>query len=51
MYYDVWFVDSIDDLEKYYNIIKDEGVDAVFGSRFIEGSKVANYPKKKTNIK
>jgi dolichol-phosphate mannosyltransferase len=39
--------DSIDDLEKYYNIIKDEGVDAVFGSRFIEGSKVANYPKKK----
>ena len=43
--------DSINDLEKYYNIIKDEGVDAVFGSRFIEGSKVIDYPKKKTNIK
>jgi len=39
--------DSIDDLEKYYNIIKDEDVDAVFGSRFIEGSKIINYPKKK----
>ena len=39
--------DSINDLEKYYNIIKDEGVDAVFGSRFIEGSKVIDYPKKK----
>ena len=30
--------DSIDDLEKYYNIIKNEDVDAVFGSRFIKGS-------------
>ena len=30
--------DSINDLEKYYNIIKDEDVHAVFGSRFIEGS-------------
>ena len=39
--------DSIDDLEKYYNIIKDEDVDAVFGSRFIEGSKIIDYPKKK----
>ena len=39
--------DSINDLEKYYNIIKDEDVDAVFGSRFIEGSKVIDYPKKK----
>ena len=39
--------DDIEDLKKYYNILKDEGVDAVFGSRFIEGSKIIDYPKKK----
>ena len=39
--------DSIDDLEKYYSIIKNEDIDAVFGSRFIKGSKVVDYPKKK----
>ena len=39
--------DSIDDLTKYYSIIKDEKVDAVFGSRFMQGSKVVDYPKKK----
>ena len=39
--------DSIDDLEKYYTIIKNDNVDAVFGSRFISGSKIADYPKKK----
>ena len=39
--------DDIDDLKKYYNIIKDEQVDAVFGSRFIKGSKINYYPKKK----
>ena len=39
--------DGIDDLEKYYNIIKDKNIDAVFGSRFIEGSKIIDYPKKK----
>ncbi len=39
--------DNIDDLKKYYNIIKDENVDAVFGSRFIGGSKIIDYPKKK----
>ena len=38
--------DDITDLEKYYNIIKDEGIDAVFGSRFISGSKLVDYPKK-----
>ena len=43
--------DSIDDLKKYYNIIKNENVDAVFGSRFIRGSKIIDYPKKKTNFK
>ena len=39
--------DNIDDLIKYYNIIKDEKVDAVFGSRFIKESKIVDYPKKK----
>jgi dolichol-phosphate mannosyltransferase len=39
--------DDIDDLKKYYNIIKDEQIDAVFGSRFIKGSKINYYPKKK----
>jgi len=39
--------DSTDDLEKYYNIIKNENVDAVFGSRFIKGSEIIDYPKKK----
>jgi dolichol-phosphate mannosyltransferase len=39
--------DNIEDLKKYYNIIKDEKVDAVFGSRFIKGSRIIDYPKKK----
>jgi len=39
--------DSIEDLEKYYSIVKNEEIDAVFGSRFIKGSKVIDYPKKK----
>jgi len=39
--------DNIDDLKKYYQIIKSESVDAVFGSRFISGSKIIDYPKKK----
>ena len=43
--------DSIDDFKKYYNIISNEEIDAVFGSRFIEGSKIIGYPKKKINIK
>ena len=43
--------DGIDDLEKYYNIIKGENIDAVFGSRFIKGSKIIDYPKKKINTK
>ena len=38
--------DSLDDLNSYYNEIKsDETLDAIFGSRFIKGSKVTNYPK------
>ena len=39
--------DSIDDLKKYYDIINNEDVDAVFGSRFVKDSKIINYPKKK----
>ena len=39
--------DSIDDLEKYYSIMINENIDAVFGSRFINGSKIIDYPKKK----
>ena len=41
------FSDSIDDLKKYYKLIKDEKVDAVFGSRFLVGSNITNYPFKK----
>lgn len=38
--------DSLDDLNSYYNEIKnDDTLDAVFGSRFIKGSEVTNYPK------
>ena len=39
--------DDIEDFKKYYNLIIDEQIDAVFGSRFIKGSKVIDYPKKK----
>lgn len=40
--------DDLDDLKKYYEAIsQNESIDAVFGSRFIEGSKVYNYPIKK----
>ena len=39
--------DDIEDFKKYLNIIKEEKVDAVFGSRFIKGSKLIDYPKKK----
>ena len=41
------FSDDIEDFKKYRNIVKEEQVDAVFGSRFIKGSKVIGYPKKK----
>ena len=39
--------DDISDLKKYYNLIQTENIDAVFGSRFISGSKVIDYPFKK----
>ena len=41
------FSDSIEDLKKYYSIISEKKIDAVFGSRFMRGSKVINYPKQK----
>jgi len=39
--------DDISDLKKYYNLIQTENIDAVFGSRFISGSKIIDYPFKK----
>lgn len=39
--------DDLNDLKKYYEVIKKKNIDAVFGSRFIRGSKVINYPKQK----
>ena len=39
--------DSVADLIKYYKYVKKNNLDAVFGSRFISGSKVKGYPLKK----
>jgi dolichol-phosphate mannosyltransferase len=39
--------DDIEDLRKYYELIKEKNVDAVFGSRFIKGSNIYGYPTKK----
>ena len=39
--------DKPEDILKYYKEINDNQLDAVLGSRFIAGSKVINYPKKK----
>ena len=39
--------DSIDDLNNYFKIIKENKFDAIFGSRFIKGSKIVHYPKLK----
>ena len=38
---------DIDDFKKYYDIIKNQQIDAVFGSRFIQGSRIIDYPRKK----
>ena len=43
--------DDIDDMRKYYDIISKKKIDAVFGSRFISGSKVYNYPLLKKVVK
>ena len=37
--------DSPLDLLKSYKLMEEKGVQCVFGSRFMEGSKVTNYPK------
>lgn len=39
--------DSIKDLNKYAELIKEKNIDAVFGSRFLKESKILNYPFKK----
>jgi len=39
--------DDFDDLKNYYNKIKDNNLDAVFGSRFTKKSKVIDYPIQK----
>lgn len=36
--------DDLNDLKKYYKIISNENLDAVFGSRFYAKSNVTNYP-------
>ena len=36
--------DDVNDLKKYYKILCENDLDAVFGSRFIRNSKVKNYP-------
>ena len=41
------FSDDIEDLKKYYNLMSQNNVDAVFGSRFINNSVVIDYPQKK----
>jgi dolichol-phosphate mannosyltransferase len=42
--------DSPDDLVKFYNKMVTDGVDCVFGSRFIKGGKVYDYPRIKLMI-
>ena len=37
--------DTVEDLNFYYKEISSNNLDAVFGSRFIKGGKVVNYPK------
>ena len=39
--------DDINDLKKYNDIMDKENIDAVLGSRFLENSKVQNYPLNK----
>lgn len=39
--------DDVNDLKKYYTLIQEEKIDAVFGSRFIKNSHIENYPTSK----
>ena len=43
--------DEISDLKKYYQLIQEENISAVFGSRFIKGSRLSEYPMKKPSKK
>ena len=36
--------DTVEDLNLYYEVITQNNLDAVFGSRFIKGGKIVNYP-------
>ena len=36
--------DTVEDLNKYYEIMNSGNFDAVFGSRFVEGGRTVNYP-------
>lgn len=36
--------DTVEDLNRYYETIMTNDLDAVFGSRFIKGGKIVNYP-------
>ncbi|MBX3721909.1 MAG: glycosyltransferase family 2 protein [Turneriella sp.] len=42
--------DDPDDIVRYYHLIAGEGYDAVFGSRFVRGSQVVDYPKVKLYV-
>lgn len=42
--------DDPEDIVRYYRLIVDEGYDAVYGSRFIRGAKVVEYPKVKLYV-
>jgi dolichol-phosphate mannosyltransferase len=39
--------DDPEDIVRYYDLIAHQGYDAVFGSRFIKGSQVVDYPRTK----
>ena len=43
--------DTVEDLNTYYNLIKLNNLDAVFGSRFIKDGKTVNYPLFKLILK
>jgi len=42
--------DDPQDIIRYYRLIADEGYDAVYGSRFIKGAEVVEYPKVKLYV-
>ena len=39
--------DDVEDMVRYYKIVTENNLDAVFGSRFIKGSSCLDYPFKK----